>query len=315
MKKCPYCEAELSDTALKCKFCWEWVVDRRKNPFTAKDTTTNKTEEDNIDDEDFESKIKNKKSSSNISNKHHNSFSPVLKYTIIGLSIIAIIAAIYCGITIFGGTHSSIKIDNIVVDSWKKTGTVQKKKWEDIIQLENIMKGRHVYWNKSAETSILVFAAPDCIYSARHIATDKTIQNIIEKNPNVNMIYIDFPIKWYEKSEIIQCFSDNTTEDNFYKFVFEVYSDTSIDLEKIYSLVRKYWWSTATIRKCVDNWNWTKKLDFIFDWIDSTSEFFNINWTPSNIIWNHKTDKYEVIAWAYPIETFQETINNLNTSN
>ena len=25
MKICPYCESELSDTARKCKFCWEWV--------------------------------------------------------------------------------------------------------------------------------------------------------------------------------------------------------------------------------------------------------------------------------------------------
>ncbi len=28
MKICPYCESELSDTARKCKFCWEWVNTR-----------------------------------------------------------------------------------------------------------------------------------------------------------------------------------------------------------------------------------------------------------------------------------------------
>ena len=28
MKSCPFCEWEISNTAKKCKHCWEWVVEK-----------------------------------------------------------------------------------------------------------------------------------------------------------------------------------------------------------------------------------------------------------------------------------------------
>ncbi len=31
MKICPFCESELSDTARKCKYCWEWVTNNLEN--------------------------------------------------------------------------------------------------------------------------------------------------------------------------------------------------------------------------------------------------------------------------------------------
>ena len=34
MKICPYCEAELSDTARKCKYCWEWAERQDVNNYS-----------------------------------------------------------------------------------------------------------------------------------------------------------------------------------------------------------------------------------------------------------------------------------------
>lgn len=42
MKKCPFCLAELDNLALKCRHCWERVVDRSDNPFLKEEKKSEK---------------------------------------------------------------------------------------------------------------------------------------------------------------------------------------------------------------------------------------------------------------------------------
>jgi len=30
MRKCPYCEAEVSETAKKCRYCWEFLIENNQ---------------------------------------------------------------------------------------------------------------------------------------------------------------------------------------------------------------------------------------------------------------------------------------------
>ena len=59
MRKCPHCSKKISDTARKCKYCWEWVIDINENPIVDNgpkireqdEETKGKNIEEYIDDE------------------------------------------------------------------------------------------------------------------------------------------------------------------------------------------------------------------------------------------------------------------------
>ena len=59
MKVCPFCFADIDERALKCKYCWERVVDRRLNPFLDKQWFSNWNSENknNFEDDEMEKEL------------------------------------------------------------------------------------------------------------------------------------------------------------------------------------------------------------------------------------------------------------------
>jgi len=181
------------------------------------------------------------------------------------------------------------------------------------------LEWRPVYWKSDAEISIITFLDPEWTFSQKQFNKDKTIQNIIDKDPNVNMIYINNPLfaNSLDKAQVINCYYKvNKNDKKFYNFLWQILIYHSEDISKYdQNNINFALWlvdeAYEKVKKCYENWE-TKHE------IQRTQKRIEENWTlgePMNIVFNHRNWNRDTVPWAYPEEIFELIIRNVKKEN
>jgi hypothetical protein len=93
----------------------------------------------------------------------------------------------------------------------------------------------------------------------------------------------------------------------YYDVLDEAFWAYPVDMTGMVNIAVENWVNKQSLQNCVEEW---KYIQSIIDLMNLWSELW-VNWTPWSLIINNESLKYELISWAYPVETFVETIESL----
>lgn len=183
---------------------------------------------------------------------------------------------------------------------------------EMIDKLNEIKKSWYIQWDENAQITVLEYSELVCPFCKRQ-KEQWTIKQVLEKYPGkVNSIFRQFPIvslhptapKW---AEAMECAWEIGGKDAFYQYeekaflLNELSDDNLINLAKEMGLDQNKFW------QCLQSWKYKEKVDNqIAEW-----QLFGVSWTPWNVVINSANWKFELIAWAYPVEKFVEVIDKM----
>lgn len=180
------------------------------------------------------------------------------------------------------------------------------------ISAENLAKLKDkwvIRWPKDAKITIVEFTELLCPYCQRQ-SQQWTITSAIQKfSGQVNSISRPFIIHGdiaLQLSLALECVADLKPW-VYYDVLDEAFWAYPVDMTGIVNIVVENWVNKQSLQNCVEEW---KYIQSIIDLMNLWSELW-VNWTPWSLVINNESLKYELIAWAYPIDTFVETIESL----
>lgn len=174
--------------------------------------------------------------------------------------------------------------------------------------LEEIKEWSYINWDKDAEITWLEFSDFGCAFCVKMHAEDKTPQKVMENfGDKVNTIFMHMPFRNMEVAQAVECIGDLGGEDLFNE-VIKKWFDAKITtkaqaLELAWSKVSESDFNTCISENRVEN-----RINFHMAIGQSV---FNVTGTPNNVLINNKTWEYEILAWAFPYDSFAELINRL----
>lgn len=181
--------------------------------------------------------------------------------------------------------------------------------------LEKIKDGSHIKGNKDATLIWLEYSDLECPYCAK-LHNNNTSWELAAKYPEeLNMAFNHFPLGFHKNAqpwaEGLECAAEQTSSDKFYSLIeasFKKYNSNNFSLEGFYDLAVEEWVNKDELKKCVKSWKYTEKVK---KQMALGAREFGITWTPGNVLINNETWEYEVISWAYPVDSFVQIIDKL----
>lgn len=180
------------------------------------------------------------------------------------------------------------------------------------ISAENLAKLKDkwvIRWPKDAKITIVEFTELLCPYCQRQ-SQQWTITSAIQKfSGQVNSISRPFIIHGdiaLQLSLALECVADLKPW-VYYDVLDEAFWAYPVDMTGIVNIAIENWVDKKSLQECVEEW---KYIQSIIDLMNLWSELW-VYWTPWSIVINNESLKYELISWAYPLETFVETIESL----
>lgn len=180
------------------------------------------------------------------------------------------------------------------------------------ISAENLAKLKDkwvIRWSKDAKITIVEFTELLCPYCQRQ-SQQWTITSAIQQfSGQVNSISRSFIIHGdaaLQLSLAMECVADLKPW-VYYDVLDGAFWAYPVDMTGIINIAVENWVNKQSLQNCVEEW---KYIQSIIDLMNLWTELW-VNWTPWSLVINNESLKYELIAWAYPIETFVETIESL----
>ncbi len=213
--------------------------------------------------------------------------------------------------------QTDIYVNNFMGDQWNtedSTNNTSNTPSEDVKSIvEWMLQTSPIRWDANARFTIIEYTELLCPYCQRH-SQEGTINSVLAQFPGeVNSISKPFIIHGepaIQLANAMECVAE--LNPSVYHTVFEeAFNQYPIELPALISLAASHWVDEAALQACSDEWRYTQAVN---DMMDQWYELFGVNWTPGNVIIDRETGKYELISWAYPVETFVETINNMKNS-
>ena len=180
------------------------------------------------------------------------------------------------------------------------------------ISAENLAKLKDkwvIRWPQKAKITIVEFTELLCPYCQRQSQQWTITSAIRQFSGQVNSISRPFIIHGdiaLQLSSALECVSDLNPR-VYYDVLDEAFWAYPVDMTGMVNIAVKNWINEQSLQKCVEEWKYIQSIiDLMNLWIELW-----VNWTPWSIVINNESWKYELIAWAYPLETFVETIESL----
>lgn len=158
----------------------------------------------------------------------------------------------------------------------------------------NLIWDSHIKWNKDAEISLIEYTdlqCPACISFHKSGYLENLESNFWT---SLNFLVKHFPLDFHPNAkpgaEIAECLWAEKWSDAFYSLIERVFSTAKSDKDFIIEEAVKLWANKKKIEECLEKWVFSQKVDDNQkQWIN----LFNVSWTPTLIILNNKTGKYE----------------------
>lgn len=200
--------------------------------------------------------------------------------------------------------NNSIEIEFI----WNSDDEDQFQK----ISAENLAKLKDkwvIRWPENAKITIVEFTELLCPYCQRQ-SQQWTITSAMQQfSGQVNSISRSFIIHGDSALQLhsaIECVASMNPW-VYYDVLDEAFWAYPVDMTGVVDIAVKNWVNKKSLQECIDEWRY---IQSIIDVMNIWSELW-VNWTPWSIIIDNDSLRYDTVMWAYPVETFVETIESL----
>lgn len=180
----------------------------------------------------------------------------------------------------------------------------------DAEQLKEIKQNLYLTGDKNSKITWLEYSDVNCHF-CKKMETDETGKKVLEKYPNdVNIAKINYisvgGAATQTAAEAMEC-------------IGKVAGETAYNIAFSQALISGKNWTddilssvpnldTSAVQECIKNGD-TKKV--IAEKISLQDEAFGRGGTPRNVIINNETGEYEILGWAYPVESFEQIVDSL----
>lgn len=215
--------------------------------------------------------------------------------------------------------QTDIYVSNFMGDQWNTynedtTSDTSSTPSEDVKSVvEWMLQTSPIRWDANARFTIVEYTELLCPYCQRH-SQEWTINSVLAQFPGeVNSVSRHFIIHGdtaLQLAATMECIAELKPE--VYHETFEqAFAAYPVDLSTLTSIATNLGVDASALQTCIDEWRYVQAVN---DMMNQWYELFGVNWTPGNVIIDRETWRYELVSWAYPVETFVETINNMKNS-
>lgn len=190
-------------------------------------------------------------------------------------------------------------------DTNTQTSQIDKSK------LESIKADAYIEWNKDARVTILEYSELLCPYCQRQ-SDSKVMQTLVSKYwKDVNTAFMHFIVHGEPAQKIAQaaeCAWSIWWEKAFHSYIAKWFSLEDKSEAGMIALAKEIWVKESSFKTCLSS---DKFISKITQNTQDGGQLFGVTGTPGNVIIDNEKWTFTLIAWAYPIEKFEEEIDKI----
>lgn len=176
--------------------------------------------------------------------------------------------------------------------------------------VEDMLASTPFRGDENARFTIVEYTELLCPFCQRH-SQEGTINAVLDQFPGeVNSISRHFIIHGdpaVQLANAMECVSELKPE-VYYDVFEEAFNQYPIELSALISLAASHGVDETALQTCSDEWRYTQAVN---DMMSQGNQLFGVNGTPGNVIIDRETWRFELVSWAYPVETFVDAINSM----
>lgn len=188
-------------------------------------------------------------------------------------------------------------------------------KWSDtkisLADVKKIVSDSILVWDSNARYLIIEYSDLQCPFCQRH-RNNKTLQTVVNDYPGkVAKTFRHFPLSFHQFAVAWALWAECAAaqgKDNFYKFINGVYAVWLTKESVLETIATDLKLDIEKRKKC--QWDETIKSRVASQFKEG-QDLFSITGTPGNVILDTVSGQYKVIAWAYPVKSFEDELNKV----
>ena len=180
-------------------------------------------------------------------------------------------------------------------------------------EVNNLLNTAPVRGNKKGRFVIIEYTELLCPYCQRQ-SQQGIINQVIDKFPgeiaSISQHYLIHGTPALRLSAAMECIAE-TNPKVYYQVMEEAFATDDLDVTSLEEIAEKHGVDVETMDSCYQEGKYISK---VYDMSNMGSTLFGVSGTPSNVIIDKETGKYEIVAGAYPVDEFVNVINKMKNS-
>lgn len=180
-------------------------------------------------------------------------------------------------------------------------------------EAENILASAPIRGASEGRFAIIEYTELLCPFCQRH-SQQGTINQVIEQFPgevaSVSQHYIIHGEPALKLSAAMECVAE-TNPEVYHQVMEEAFAADNLDVAKLTEIAGNHGVNVESMNACASEGRYESKVN---EMMEKGYNLFGISGTPGNVIIDRETGKYQVVAGAYPVETFVEVINSMKNA-
>lgn len=176
-------------------------------------------------------------------------------------------------------------------------------------QVDQLLAQAHIYNNKKTDVVVIEYADMRC-GACKYLHDSKALEELSEENEDTSVAFMAVPL-WPE-SEIgtlgAYCAAKIAGNDAYYQFVDAGFNTRPEDLEAVKSIAQSLGIDAEKFATCVEDPKGKLEANAPFT---LARQLFGVDATPTSIVLNIKTGKYEIVGGAVPKAQFEDAVKKV----
>lgn len=202
--------------------------------------------------------------------------------------------------------------DEVAGNEVKENG-LKEMSAETKAEAENILASAPMRGASEGRFAIIEYTELLCPFCQRH-SQQGTINQVIEQFPgevsSVSQHYLIHGEPALKLSAAMECVAE-TNPEVYHQVMEEAFAADNLDVAKLTEIAGNHGVNVESMNACASEGRYEAKVN---EMMEKGYNLFGISGTPGNVIIDRKTGKYQVVAGAYPVETFVEVINSMKNA-